>query len=178
MPNRRTFLKTGLIGGALLATVAVLHKPLDRMGKRTLVEAHPIDRSLRRVVAAVGPVILAGTFPRDGAAREYSVNRIVTGVALAVSALGASTQKEVAELFALLDFAPTRVAVAGVGAPWDEAGEDEIERFLTKWCNSPVDLLKSGYMALHDLVLGAWYASPETWDGIGYPGPPPVMRAL
>lgn len=34
------------------------------------------------------------------------------------------------------------------------------------------DLLKSGYAALHDLILGTWYAQPESWAAIGYPGPP------
>ena len=28
--------------------------------------------------------------------------------------------------------------------------------------------------AVHDLVLGAWYAQPESWEAIGYPGPPEV----
>jgi hypothetical protein len=31
--------------------------------------------------------------------------------------------------------------------------------------------LRSAYQALHDLVLGAWYANPANWDAIGYPGP-------
>lgn len=178
MISRRTFIKTGLLGGALLATVAALHKPLDRIGKRALVDAHPLDPSLRRVIAAIGPVILAQAFPVEPRARAAAIVTIVDAVGIAVAALSAAAQKEVAELFALLDFAPTRIAVAGVSAPWEEASAEEIEGFLDKWRRSPIGLLKSGYMALHDLVLGAWYASPATWEGIGYPGPPAVLRSL
>jgi hypothetical protein len=36
-------------------------------------------------------------------------------------------------------------------------------------------LLRSAYHALHDLVLGAWYAQPASWLAAGYPGP---MKAL
>jgi hypothetical protein len=24
---------------------------------------------------------------------------------------------------------------------------------------------------MHDLIIGAWYADPSTWEAIGYPGP-------
>lgn len=178
MPSRRTFLKTGLIGAALLATAAALHKPLDRMGKQALRDARPLDPALRRVVAAVGPVILAEAFPVEPRLREAALSRIVEGVAIAVSALSAASQKEVAELFALLDFPPTRIAVAGMSSPWEEASAEQVAGFLHRWRNSPVDLLKSGYMAIHDLVLGSWYASPATWEWIGYPGPPPIPRSL
>ena len=36
-------------------------------------------------------------------------------------------------------------------------------------------LLQGAYAALHDLVLGAWYARPEAWPTIGYPGTPEIF---
>ena len=174
--SRRQFLKTGLAGSLLLATAFALHKPLDRLGKRTLVEAVPFDGALRLVMPALAPVILLGAMPVDKAQRLVAIQRATDSVAIAVSALSASAQRELAELFALLAFAPTRMTVAGVGSPWPEATEEEISRFLERWRNSSLDLLKSGYLALHDLTFGAWYADPLTWAGIGYPGPPKVSR--
>lgn len=174
MPTRRQFLKTGLIGSALLATAFALHKPLDRIGKRALVAQVPLEGALRLVVAAVAPVMLAGALPVAGEQREAAIQRATDGVALAVSALSASAQREVAELFALLTLAPTRIAVAGVRSPWPTASEEQIRSFLDAWRTSSSDLLKSGYMALHDLIFGAWYADPMTWAAIGYPGPPAV----
>ena len=177
MPGRRHFIKTGIIGGLLLAAAAYLQKPLDRAGKQALVAGNPLDASLRSVVRAIAPVILQGAFPASGAERAAALERITRGVALAVGALSAAAQKEVAELLALLALAPTRIAVAGVGAHWDQASVEDIEGFLRRWQTSRVDLLKSGYQALHDLVLGAWYADPMTWAAIGYPGPPALVKS-
>jgi hypothetical protein len=33
-------------------------------------------------------------------------------------------------------------------------------------------LLRSGYAALHQLVLAAWYGNARAWPAIGYGGPP------
>lgn len=175
MFNRRQFIKTGIGGAILLAAAAMFQKPIDRMGKQALVAGNPLDPSLRTVVQAVAPVILQGAFPAADPGRRAALERITEGVAKAVGSLGAASQKEAAELFALLAFAPTRIAVAGLGTPWDQASTADIEGFLRRWRDSPVDLLKSGYLALHDLVLGAWYAEPETWAAIAYPGPPPLV---
>ncbi|MDP2821319.1 MAG: hypothetical protein Q8O52_01380 [Sulfuritalea sp.] len=176
MPTRRQFIKTGIAGGLLLAAAAIFQKPLDRAGKQALVAGNPLDPSLRTVIQAVAPVILQGAFPAAGADRAAALERITKGVGLAVARLGAAAQQEVAELFALLAFAPTRIAVAGVSASWDQASVAEIESFLRHWQYSRLDLLKSGYQALHDLVLGAWYADPSTWAAIGYAGPPALVK--
>ena len=176
MPTRRTFLKTGIIGGVLLTAIALLQKQLDRIGKRALVDAYPINNSHGRVVAAIVPVLLEGSLPLEANARMLAVKRTVDAVAVAIGSLSAASQKEVSELFALLVFPPARIALTGVSVPWEQAKDDEIAIFLLKWRNSPLDLLKSGYQALHDLVLGAWYADPAAWPDIGYPGPPTVLK--
>lgn len=172
MPSRRTFLKTGIAGGVLLAAVAALHEPLDRWTRKELVGRMPRAEARRVALTAIVPVILQGALPSDAIERAAAVSGAIDGVAVAVAALGASAQEEVAELFALLLFAPTRIAVAGVLPAWEEAGEADVTAFLTRWRTSRLGLLQSGYHALHDLVLGAWYADPAHWAAIGYPGPP------
>jgi hypothetical protein len=47
--------------------------------------------------------------------------------------------------------------------------------FLAAWRSSRLALLQSAYAALHDLSFGAWYAQPESWTDIGYPGPPEIL---
>jgi hypothetical protein len=177
MLTRRQFIKTGIAGGVLLAAAAFFQKPLDRAGKQALVTGNPLDPSLRTVVRTIAPVMLQGAFPTADPDRSAALERITKGVALAVGALSAASQKEVAELFALLAFAPTRIAVAGLTASWDQASAAEIEAFLKRWQHSRIDLLKSGYQALHDLVLGAWYADPQSWTAIGYAGPPALVKS-
>ena len=160
MTTRREFLKTGL-AGALLLNVAGCTRPAQGNGRTV-------------VLTALIPVFLAGVLPRGGATRPELIARTVAGVDKAIAGLALATQKEVGELFDLLSFTPTRMIVAGVWSPWPEASAEAIGRFLESWRNSRFDLLKSGYAALHDIIFSAWYARPDTWTAIDYPGPPKV----
>jgi hypothetical protein len=51
-------------------------------------------------------------------------------------------------------------------SPWEQ--DDR----LRGWAHSRVTLRRSGFRALKKLVTAAYYASPEAWPAIGYPGPP------
>ena len=69
----------------------------------------------------------------------------------------------------------TRCSIAESSAsPWPEASREEVTAFLERWRFSRWALLQQGYQALHDLVLAAWYARPDSWPAIGYAGPPEV----
>lgn len=160
MTTRRVFLKTGLAGGLLL-NVAACTNPAKDGGRQA-------------VLAAVVPVILAGALPGNGELFREQLSRTVAGVDQAIAGLPLASQEEITQLFELLSFAPTRILVAGLWSPWPDASPQAIGGFLESWRNSRFDLFKSGYAALHDLIFAAWYARPETWAAIGYPGPPKV----
>ncbi len=160
MTTRREFLKTGLAGAALL-NVAACSRPAEN-GGRTM------------VLSAIVPVMLAGALPAGGEARQELIVRTVAGVDRAIAGLSLATQKEIGELFDLLAFPLTRMLAAGVWSSWPDATPEAISNFLESWRHSRFDLLKSGYAALHDLIFGAWYARPDTWAAIAYPGPPEV----
>ena len=160
MTTRREFLKTGLAGGLLL-NVAACTRPSADGGRAA-------------VLAAVIPVMLAGALPASGAMRDELAARTLAGVEKAIAGLSPAMQKEIGELFDLLAFAPTRMFVAGVWPAWPAATPAAIGSFLDSWRHSRFALLNAGYAALHDLVFGAWYARPDTWAAIGYPGPPRV----
>ena len=160
MTTRREFLKTG-VGGALLLNIAACTSP-------------PAEDRRAVVLAALIPVFLEGALPAGGEARSELITRTIAGVDKAISGLSLATQKEIGELFDLLSFAPTRIFAAGIWSAWPEATPEAIGKFLESWRHSRFDLLKSGYAALHDLIFGAWYARPDTWAAIDYPGPPKV----
>lgn len=161
MSTRRTFLKTGLLGGALLTAGGLA---------AVLIGRDPTaDR--RSVLGAVIPAILEGALPQPGQERERAVHRCLEGVEAAIAGLAPAVQQEVAQLFALLAIQPTRVLLAGVRSGWGAASPDEVAAFLERWRGHDTGLMRSGYQALHDLVLGAWYADESTWAAIGYPGP-------
>ncbi len=174
MLTRRQFIKAGIVGGAALTAAGLFY---SRGLKEAPAGAVPQGLTLpgRTIIAAIVPAILAGVLPAAGEARQKAIVQTVDGVGVAIAGLSAAAQKELAELFALLGFAPARVLLAGLWPRWEEASAADIAAFLQGWRTSRLGLLRSAYAALHDLVLGAWYGMPEAWPAIGYPGPPEIL---
>lgn len=160
--SRRRFIATGLAGSALLGLAGWL----NAAGVR------PLSESEREMLGAVVNALLDGVLPGVGEERRRLVARTVDGIAVAVAGLSGATQKEIGELFGLLALAPGRWVIAGVGRSWRDADVVEVSGFLQAWRTSRLGLLQSAYAALHDLTFGAWYARPESWEAIAYPGPP------
>lgn len=170
MLTRRQFLKVGT-GGAVVLATARLGRGLSSAESETT-RRPVLDRGARDVIAAIVPVMLAGALPDDHPPRATRIAATVDGVAGAVAALPPHAQADLQDLFVLLGFAPTRWMLAGVSRPWGEARAAEIGAFLEQWRVSTWALKQQAYRALHDLVMGAFYAEPANWPPIGYPGPP------
>jgi hypothetical protein len=167
MVSRRQFLKFGLAGGLLLAAAGAARAQHGFRAATGAERLEVLTESDRQVIAAIAPVILAGT----GAA-QAGLAAIVGSVDRAVAGLPPHLQAEVKQLFALLASWPGRRLLAGVGAPWPQASGAEVAAFLERWRFSSWALFQQAYHALHELVLAAWYARPDSWPAIGYPGPP------
>jgi hypothetical protein len=171
MLTRRQFIRAGLVGSAALAAAGLFYSRSLKEGSSGAVPPG-LTFSQRAIVAALVPAILAGVLPAAGEARRQAIAQTVDGVGVAIAGLSAAAQQELAELFALLGFAPARVLLAGLWPAWEEAAPEQVAAFLHGWRFSRFALLRSAYAGLHDLVLGAWYGTPESWPAIGYPGPP------
>ncbi len=155
-------MKTGLGGAALLAlgTTASL-----------LIGRDPVsDREV--VLRAVIPAILDGALPDAEPQRSAAVSAALNDTLVALNGLAPETQRELAQLFALLAFAPLRRVLAGVPVDWSKASVAEVSEFLRSWRSHRLGLLQGAYHGLHELVIGPWYAQPAHWDAIGYSGPP------
>jgi hypothetical protein len=168
--TRRTLLKAGVAGVAALVLLRWLYTTSSAPQERAL-DDPTLDHDARAILAAVVPVILDGALPA-GADAAKAREETLGGAARAIAGLPPAVRKELDQLFALLGFAPTRCIVAGVWSPWPEASRESIAAFLVRWRDSRFALLRSGYDALHQIVLGAWYGNPRAWPAIGYAGPP------
>ncbi|HXX85519.1 MAG TPA: hypothetical protein VEN29_16260 [Casimicrobiaceae bacterium] len=173
--SRRTLLKVGVAGGVALLLARWLYtQTSEPVAKDPQFAA--LDASARSVVAAIVPVMLEGAL-LEGEAAMRARDQVVSGVDRAVAGLPPAVRAEIDQLFSLLAFAPSRCLVAGVWSPWPEASRDSIVAFLGRWRDSRFGLLRSGFAALHQLIVGAWYANPQAWPAIGYPGPPLLESA-
>jgi hypothetical protein len=169
MPTRRQVLKYGVAGALVLAAAGRARaQPAYRAasGLEPLTVLGTVDRE---VLVAIAPVILAGT---EGVAQR--LDGVVGSIDRAIAGLPLHLQTEVRQLLALLASWPGRRWIAGVASPWRDASRAEVAAFLARWRFSRWALAQQGYHALHELVLAAWYARPDSWPAIGYPGPPEV----
>lgn len=173
MLTRRQFIKVGIAGAAILAAARLFDRPLAAPAARYRV----IDDQDARIIAALAPVVLAGSLPEETAARSRAIREVVESFDRAVSGLSIAVQGEIAQLFSFLNFAPTRLAFAGLWTPVEEASAGDLKAFLLRWRTSRFDLQRVSYQALTQLIQASWYDNPQAWAAIGYPGPPSIERS-
>jgi hypothetical protein len=174
--TRGAFVHTGVSGAVLLAVGGCARSAATAAG--TFQDAGYTYRVLsaadRDTIAAVGTVMLAGALPADRAAHSVAMVEVVRGVDVALAGLPPVVQNQIAQLFGLLGFPPTRALAAGVWSSWSDAPASAVSGFLTRWRFSGIALFRSGYQALHQLVMASWYGNNASWARIGYPGPPAI----
>ncbi len=168
--DRRRFLKVGALGAALLATAHFLGNAHAAPAERRRV----FDERARRIVQSLVPVVLEGMLPAGENERQRAVDDVAAGFAHSVAVLGVAAQEDLAQLFTFLDFAPTRLAFAGLWKPVEESSAQELRDFLQRWRFSRVDVQQASYQALTQLIQAAWYDLPASWPAIAYPGPPKI----
>lgn len=169
IPSRRSFLKTGLLGAAAIAAAGTGYLVLHPTPAPA---PYVFDDAAKGVLSAIIPVLLAGALPPGAEAIKQAIARTQT----AVHSLPLPTQKEVADLLNLMQLGPARRLLTGIEQDWSAAGQDAIRDFLQAWRTHRSPTLQTGYLALHDLVLGPWYGDESTWERIGYPGPIKELR--
>ncbi len=173
--TRGQLIRTGAAGAALLALASCTRSSAPRSGyadgKHRYRMLSDADREL---FAAVVAAMLASALPSAAAERQRAVVETVRGVDVAIAGLTPRVAGQLQQLFGLLEFAPARGLTAGVWTSWVDATPGEVARFLTRWRFSSVALFRSGYQALHQLVMAAWYGNSASWNAIAYPGPPAI----
>jgi hypothetical protein len=168
LPTRRQFLVVGTVGGAVLLATRLL----DRRDALPHSPLRALDARAAQIVRALVPVVLGDALPTASEARANATREVVEAFDRAVSGLSPAVQSEIADLFGLLGFAPTRILLAGITSAWDEATQADVSAFLTRWRTSRFELQRAGYQAITQLLVAAWYGNPASWERIGYPGPP------
>ena len=166
--RRRSFFKLGLLGGCTLAAGGAAWR---LVGTAKPAQRFVLDGEARAALAAIVPAMLGSALPPGAQAIE----RAIHGVRTAIGGLPLAQQGEVQDLFGLLALAPARRLVAGVTGGWSDADRGQVAAFLQRWRVHRLATLQTAYLALHDLILGAWYGDSASWAAIGYPGPLPDL---
>lgn len=165
--QRRTLLKLGLAGTIALTLVGGgvtwLIQPTWRDGRLT--------KSGRHVLGSIARAVLEGSLPAVAGPHAIALASHLDRMDATLRALPLSTQGEVAELLTLLAAAPGRLALTGLSADWARANVAQIQAALEAMRTSQIGIRQQAYHALRDLTHAAYFAGPDTWAQLGYPGP-------
>jgi len=174
--SRRGVLKTGVFGAALLAVGGPLFL-LSRSGRA--------PRASRGALLALTPYeheifasAAARLVPGDGAADWPSAEALdVAGKLDAlVARLHPRAIKEFRQVLHVFESALTGVVAIGSPQTFTRSSPEDQDRRLQAWRRSRVAVFRSGYQAMKRLAHAIYYASPEIYARVGYPGPPAVPQ--
>lgn len=165
--NRRTFLKRGLVGGALLAAgglgLGLWPTRTDHRPRRAL---KVLDERRFAVLGAIA----ARTVRAPGADPVEIAHRVDDTLALGTP----EAQRDLLQLLGLFENALAGLAFDGRLQPFTRLQPEAQDAVLVHWRDSRIAVRRSGYQALRKLTLAAHYAGPESWKSVGYPGPPQI----
>ena len=168
MWSRRRVIFVGVVGAVAAGAALVL----PRLGSSA---AAPSGAALAaehgHMLRAVTQALLGSALPADADARNRELTRVTTATGALITNLPPSTRKEINDLFGLLALKPAR-ALLGYSGDWMTADIPAVTAFLAGLRDSSIGLKQQAYFALHDLLIGSFYAEPSTWAATGYPGPP------
>lgn len=170
--SRRGALKIGLAASALLTTVG-LSASLTGCSSNVSARGFSVLRCSDLVfLRSLIPVMLtdsvtAHAMPSATDATLYQLDCNLNHVSPALLKL-------TLQLFDVLTMPVTRGPLTGVWESWESTSAEQIERFLQRWQNSRLSLLRMGHGSLVQLVMMSRYEKPESWASCGYPGPPTV----
>jgi hypothetical protein len=170
--DRRTFLRRGLLGGAVLA--------LGGVGLTLLPTAHladprgplsVLDAREFQVLVAVAQRMLAGV-------PEVDPVRVAGEVDLAITRAHPEARTELKTLLWLFENALPGVLFDLRVRPFTHLSPDAQDAVLASWRDSLFAVRRAGYGALRKLCLAYAYADPATWPALHYPGPPSTGGVL
>jgi hypothetical protein len=176
-PDRRKFLKRGLVGGGLLVLAGTLPFAFrtTALGRRPRRDLRLLTLEEHAVLAAVA----ARMAPGGGAPPAWPSAEAVD-CAGKIDALLATVHPDVGSdfrrLLRLFESSLLGTFVAASPRPFTRATPAEQDARIEAWRRSRLTVLRSGYQALKRLTHAAYYSSPEVYARIGYPGPPVVPQ--
>jgi hypothetical protein len=169
--TRRSFLKRGVLGGALLA----LGGGGFLLSRRSKPIARPLNKPLKvldEVELAVLSAIAARVIPaRTGMPSTEDLD-LAFRADLVLSQVDPNATREVKQLLKLFENALTGFLFGARVRPFTRLPEAEQDQVLQEWQTSRLMLRRTGFQALRTLITAAYFGSPEAWSATGYPGPP------
>jgi hypothetical protein len=168
--DRRTFIKRGLVGGAILLLgggAGLALAPTKQLAAPTgpLLALEP--RGFQVLVAVARRVLPAGA---DAIA-------VAQGVDSTLSRAAPEVQKDFGKLLMLFENALPGLLFDGRALPFTRLSPESQDAVLRGWRDSKLALRRTGYQALRRICLAVYYADEASWPALGYT-PPSGLNAM
>ncbi len=133
-----------------------------------------LTEASRAILAAVAGAVLEGSLPTQVGRRATDMTTHLSRLDETVAAFPRHVRDELSELLGILASAPGRRLFAGLQTEWAKAETAEVQAALQSMRLSGIALRQQAYHALRDLTNAAFYAAPDAWPALHYPGPAQV----
>ncbi|MDB4941766.1 MAG: hypothetical protein JWP97_1300 [Labilithrix sp.] len=168
-PSRRRFLKTGLVGGLVLAFGGGLaFYPSAHVASPTRALAVLDDQSFQVLVAVAQRIVTP-------AGADHVA--IAHGVDMALQRLPVESQHDMVKLLGLLENALPGLVLDQRISPFTRLSPEGRDKVLDSWATSRITVRRTGYQALRKLCLAAHYAEETSWPPLHYE-PPSGLSAM
>jgi hypothetical protein len=174
MSTRRNVLKFGLAGAALLALGGI------GLGLRGTVRHAPATAllALDEVEFAVLWAIAERVCPANGAFPAASSLQVAEKIDALMATLDPATVGETKLVLRLVENALPGLLLDGRFTTFTGSSPDVQDRVLEAMRTSRLPVRRTMFKALAGLVGATYYAQPEVWGAVAYPGPPDALRRL
>jgi hypothetical protein len=171
MQTRRSIIKRGLLGGALLFVGGALSLALRKSAKVPVPSEGLLVLTEREhaVMEAVALRMLVGAPGLSTARLGLACDRLA-------SKADATAQVELRQLLQLFENALPNFVFGGRWAVFTKQAPEEQDATLREWRDSKLIVRRSGYNALRALAMGAYYSNAAVWPFVHYPGPPAAFH--
>jgi hypothetical protein len=166
-------LKKSVAGATLLAVAGSVPLALRRTKLREVPAGRPLQfftPAEYSIWAAVADRVLAEEKP-SGGPTPAQIDVAARADAF-LAPLPENDRKDLKQLLALFDNALFSALQGGPPRPFTAMSPEQQDEHLRRWQTSRFALQRTGYQAMKRLCCALFFSAPETYAGVGYPGPP------
>lgn len=173
-PSRRTLLKVGAAGGALLVLggLGLTLQPTVKVTPKRPLEA--LDPRAFSILAAVAETLCPG----GGDLPTASDAEVAEKIDALLHQMSPLATVELSQLLRLVENALAGFLLDLRPRPFTACSAKTRARVLEDWRTSHLATRRAGFKALCGLCNAAYWGTPSTWPHVGYPGPPDFSDQL
>ncbi|MEI7705331.1 MAG: hypothetical protein WCK73_12120 [Deltaproteobacteria bacterium] len=170
--GRRSFLKYGLAGGALLALGGgtFLATRRTRPASNLTGPFSVLSPEEATVFMELSERLLP---PRPGFPAPLDVE-LPKRIDALLGLMPVEGQREVKQLVGLFENALAGFLLDGQWRTFTASNHEQQDARIRAWQRSRFRVRRTGFRAFKKIVYSSYYGAPETWPALGYPGPPPT----